>query len=527
MNTLVTRVLLIEDCRTDYELTQRSLARASTGGNVTWARTIADGAAALAAEPFDVVLLDLSLPDSTGLETVCAIRAINPDVPLVVLTGTDDRELELLALEAGAQGYLRKSAATPLALRRAIDDAYQRHQNVVEIRRLLAQVESQAETLRQQKELLQRKNRRLRKLYKTAHRFVDNVSHEFRTPLTVIKDYVTLIREGLVGEVNDEQRRMLDIVGVRADDLNNMVDDMLDVSKLEAGLLGIWRQRCDLAEIVKAVRPALDRKAMVRDIAFRITVAEDLPQIYCDADKVGRVIINLVTNAFKFCGDPGDVRLHAAVDREHSEIVVSVSDNGAGIDPDALSLIFQRFKQLNTRIKQSTKGFGLGLNIAKELVALNFGEIGVESQVSRGSTFSFTVPLAEPLEVMRRYLAQLQRSTHGPSMVSLVVAEVDGGVPPADAEDVDALFNCLLRRGDLLFRPAPWGWLFVVPTPPCELAEFIARAQSEWKRTNRNRPFGPLPEFRMHGVGSWRVAAEGAALLERFQGIFPPEDVPV
>lgn len=90
--------------------------------------------------------------------------------------------------------------------------------------------------------MLEKKNRRLARLYKTAHRFVDNVSHEFRTPLTVVNEYVSLLRDGIIGSLNDEQNRMLDVVADRAGDLNCMVDDMLDISRLQAGMLSVWRQ---------------------------------------------------------------------------------------------------------------------------------------------------------------------------------------------------------------------------------------------------------------------------------------------
>ena len=179
-------------------------------------------------------------------------------MPLVVLTGLDDESVAMQALDAGAQDYLRKSELSAEGLIRAIRYAIQRHQNSV-MKRLL-------DELHESREMLRTKNKKLEELNRHAHQFVDNVSHDFRTPLTVIKEYVSLISEGIVGEVNAEQHRMLNTVEDRADDLNTMVDDMLDVSKLEAGVLAVCRKKCSVQEIFHRVHPNLEKKAALRDV---------------------------------------------------------------------------------------------------------------------------------------------------------------------------------------------------------------------------------------------------------------------
>src|SRR5690606_16188025 len=152
--------------------------------------------------------------------------------------------------------------------------------------------------------LLKRKNRRLKRLYETAHRFVDNVSHEFRTPLTVIKEYVGLVHDGVLGGLSEEQADMLEVVTDRADDLNNMVNDMLDISKLDAGMLGLWRKTCNVSDMIERVRPSLERKSHLKQVAIEFDIPETLPQVFCDDEKIGRVIVNLAINAIKFSGDP-------------------------------------------------------------------------------------------------------------------------------------------------------------------------------------------------------------------------------
>ncbi len=351
-------VLLVEDNEGHAQLVQRALARGGGSYDVQWVQSMRNALAALISTRVDIVLSDLTLPDSQGVDTVAALRNQQRHLPLVVLTSLSDDAVAMAALDHGAQDYLVKDGMTPENLHRTIRYAIQRQNNLIEIERLLTE-------LRLAQSQLEKKNRRLAKLCRTAHRFVDNVSHEFRTPLTVIKEYGSLLRDGLLGDVNDEQQRFLDVLNDRSDDLNRMVDDMLDVSKLGAGILGICRCNCQLRNIVRRLQPGLARKAVLKNIDFQIDIDQDIPPVYADPEKVGRVIINLVVNAFKFCGEPGMVRLSASQPATGKQVKISVSDNGVGIRPDDLRKIFRRFKQLETGVRASTKGFGLGLSIAR------------------------------------------------------------------------------------------------------------------------------------------------------------------
>ncbi len=369
------------------------------------------------------------------------------------------------------------------------------------------------EKLQASEEILAKKNRRLKRLYKTAHRFVDNVSHEFRTPLTVVNEYVSLLRDGIVGTLSEEQKRMLDVIGDRAGDLNTMVDDMLDISKLEAGMLGLWRRSCTVAEVVKHVRPSLDRKALVKDVELQFDIPDDLPEIYCDDEKIGRVIVNLAVNAIKFCGQPGLVQIWAESQPQRGQIVIGITDNGDGIAPENLAVIFQRFKQVGANPRGSTMGFGLGLNIAKELVHLNYGQIEVKSAVGKGTTIWFSVPIADPLEVMTRYAHRIVQLQSGPRAISLLAATIPDSSDDRIADDVNTFLNTLLRRHDLTFRTDCKEWLMAVSCDELELESFFARVEETRDKINRNRPAEPLPAIRMRPLGSWPAATGLEGLL--------------
>jgi signal transduction histidine kinase len=289
-------VLLIDDDLADRELARLALDKADSGiFRITFSTCLTEAESHLRADEYDVLLLDLGLPESSGMETLLKVRAINKSIPIVVLTDLSDEQAALDCLNKGAQDYLLKSHLALDTLSRSVRYAIQRQQ----LREQLASTNA----------LLEKRNADLARLCDTAQRFVDNVSHEFRTPLTVITEYVSLLQEGVVGEVelDVEQQRFLGVVADRADDLNTMVDDMLDVSKLQAGLLSTWRKNGNLTDILRHLRPALESKAQIKDVQLEFRIAPDLPAIYCDGEKLGRVLINLVVNAIKFCGNPGHV----------------------------------------------------------------------------------------------------------------------------------------------------------------------------------------------------------------------------
>lgn len=506
----VVRLLLAEDDPGDAEMIERLLSKATHSRfQVEWTDTLEGAALTLSAGYFDALLLDLGLPGTCGLDGLAKILSVNSRVPVIIITHRSDESLALRALKVGAQDYLVKGRLTTDNLERSIRYATERYNLVRHLTD--AQI------------VLENRHRRLVKLYRTAYKFVDNVSHEFRTPLTVIKEYVSLIKDGIVGEVSDEQRKMLAVVEDRADDLNTMVDDMLDVSKLEAGILGVYRKRCRAIDILARVRPALERKALTKGVRLESDIEANLPPLYCDPEKAGRVLVNLAINAIKFCGQPGRVRIGCRKLRDSSGVEFSVSDNGPGISPENQRLLFRRFKQLSETVRSSVKGFGLGLSIAKELVEANLGEIRLESVPGQGSTFSFTLPVDDAAEVMRRYLLRIGKLRQLPPL-SLVKAEVESSTALALAEDVDGFLGCLLRYNDLVLRLGARRWLIVLPVPEDEVPAFRRRAEKAFGEASRNRVGEPYPQIDFRHLGTWS-AGERQAILSELNDIARPEEV--
>lgn len=490
-------ILLIEDDETAAFLATRTIVGTGSDHKVTHVVRVEDALQELAHTPYDIVLTDLSLPDASGLESVDLLRTFNPDLPLIVLTSLESDEQALRALQAGAQDYICKHTMDAQILALAIRHSIQRQKITAENTRLISELETQRQQLKQ-------KNERLQTLVETAHRFVDNVSHEFRTPLTVVREYASLMRDGVLGEISDEQAEFLDVIGYRVDDLNTMVDDMLDSSKLEVGLMGTHRIPTTVSQIIERSLSGLQLKAQVRGVELRFDSDNDLPEVFCDPEKVGRVMTNLVSNAIKFCDEEqGLVEVSVQHAFGDADVRISVIDNGPGIDEEGLSVMFDRFQQLGTSTQSSTKGFGLGLNIARELVDLNYGTISVNSIVGEGTTFSFTIPVNDWKEIIRRFAARLSRSNPRATVAVVHVEAVDDKSESC-IRDIDAFWRFTEREPDLIRMTAPGEWTLLIACRPGELEHIIERFRSTHQQVSRNRP-QPLPTLEFDNLGSFSL----------------------
>lgn len=486
------RVLMIEDDEDDALLSSSALAEMNHRRfEVQLAKTLAEGMMRLEQGAVDVVLLDLSLPDSRGLDTLLAVRRQEAEVPVVVLTGLSDEATAIEALQHGAQDYLVKGTLSGDAISRGIRHAIERGRLVT--------------SLRSANQLLTVKNKRLVELCETTHGFVDNVSHEFRTPLTVVKEFASLLTDGLCGPLNEQQHRAAQIISDRADDLTCMVNDMLDVSRLRAGILTVWRRPARLADIVHHLRGMLERKAERNHVHLSFEVPDDLPQIFCDAGKLGQVITNLLVNAIKFSGDKGRVKLWVRLDNPN-RVILGVSDDGPGIEGDKLRVIFDRFTQLDQDVDSSTKGVGLGLAIVKDFVALNLGEISVASAPGQGSTFSFALPQADYRAVLECYLDGLRKQDANATIATLearLVQPYEAAVLPV----VDEFLQRNLRPDDLAYMTAPGSWQMFARCSPGAEHDRVEQIRIAWTEECRNWIHGSPPQLAVQACGNRGIQA--------------------
>jgi two-component sensor histidine kinase len=354
-------------------------------------------------------------------------------------------------------------------------------------------------------------------LCQTAERFVDDVSHEFRTPLTVIQGYCTAMADGLAGPVAPQQMEFLQIVLDRTRDLAQMVDDLLDSSKLRAGSLRVDRKSHDIQQIFDLVRRPLQAKAAANKIRLCESIEPGLPPVFADAEKASRVIVNLVVNAVKFSSEGGEVVLSACRGQD-GEIRIEVRDHGRGIAPADLEIIFKRFRQVGMAQRSSTKGFGLGLSIAKELAGLNLGMIGVESAVGTGSTFWFTLPTMDWNAIFSRFFAQSVPDLAAADRLALlrVVSNGDNTLDEARSLVVSTTY-----ARDLVFGGAGGSEVFVTGLIG-NAQVWVNRLQESSRCLSRQIGTEGNAGLKLEIVNSWAYPQQGddakAALLALTEG---------
>jgi PAS domain S-box-containing protein len=231
-----------------------------------------------------------------------------------------------------------------------------------------------------------------REVDRMKSQFVSLVSHELRTPLTSIKGYVDLMLEGDAGDLKDEQQEYLTIVKNNADRLVALINDLLDVSRIDAGRIELRLSTVDLQLLINGVAMTFRRQIEAKDQLLSIDLPDDLPTIRADADRVTQILTNLVSNAYKYTPQHGKIVVAACV--EGDNVRVDVRDTGIGLTEEEQGKLFERFFRAKNNATVRVGGTGLGLSIARSLVEMHGGEISVKSEPGRGSTFSFTLPIS-------------------------------------------------------------------------------------------------------------------------------------
>jgi PAS domain S-box-containing protein len=227
---------------------------------------------------------------------------------------------------------------------------------------------------------------------RTQKEFISMVSHELRTPLTSVKGFVTAVLDGRAGEINDKQRHYLSVSREQSDLLLDLINDLLDLSRLDTGEMDLDRNHVSVPDLVERATEAITPQARRKELTITTEVAPDLPRLWADENKLLRVLQNLLSNAVKFTPLGGEIRLCA--DRQGESIELSVTDTGIGIALEDQEQIFERFYQVENVQTRQVGGTGLGLPIVKGIVEAHGGRVEVQSEVGAGSTFRVSLPLS-------------------------------------------------------------------------------------------------------------------------------------
>jgi signal transduction histidine kinase len=316
----------------------------------------------------DLALIDLKMPGISGFEVLEKIKEIDPQLIPIVITGYATVDSAVEAMKKGAYDFLPKPF-TPEELRLIIGRALERRRLAME-----------AETLRREKKLME-------------DNFITMVTHQLRSPLVAIQQYFEVILAGMIGPVEEKQRDMMLRARERLDSLLRLINDWLDLARIDRGKIVDKRKPVALDRLLWKQVEFLKPLAKEYEVSLELEPAKGSSSVLGDEQMLEQVFSNLVTNAIKYNKPKGSVTI--SLDQEDSFVVARIKDTGIGIAREHLPFIFDQFYRVSRREDQKIKGTGLGLSIAKKIVEAHNGSIEVETEPGQGSTFSVRLPRPE------------------------------------------------------------------------------------------------------------------------------------
>ncbi|WP_137894755.1 response regulator [Ramlibacter sp. 2FC] len=411
-------ILVVDD--NENKLASIAAVVASMGLNVLTARSGREALRQLLKRDFAVVLLDVYMPIMDGFETAILIhnRPRSAHTPIIFVTAEAGSEIERSrGYTLGAVDYIY-SPIVPDVLRAKIGV-------FVDLFYLNRQLKRQSEELQLHTEEIARKNLQLEDATKMKSEFLANMSHELRTPLNAIIGFSEVLKDGLGGELTKKQGDYVTEIFKSGMHLLSLINDILDLSKVEAGRMALELEAVDVAGVLEAGFSIIKEKALQHRIRLKLDVPDHAGDIGADARKVKQIVYNLLSNAVKFTPEGGEVRVSArAVKRGEMRLVapqgggchqlplpqseyedfleIRVCDNGIGIDRADLPRLFQAFLQLDSSLARQHDGTGLGLAMVRRLTELHGGTVGVASAPGCGSCFAVWLPWRKTLEEARQ-----------------------------------------------------------------------------------------------------------------------------
>lgn len=388
-----------------------------------------------------------------------------------------------------------------MQLRTAVSCAAQEHRSVV--------------ALTQANDLLLQENNRLVAEQESVRQLVSGLSHDMRSHLSVINDYTSLVREGLAGETSPQQREYLGTVGDRVDDLTCTIDDLHDASELIAGTLRLWRRKYRLKDILERRRSPWEHRAAGRRLDFDCTVVDDLPAVYCDADRIARVLHQLVVDAIKRAPVGGAVSVWARTDANR-EVVLGVTQVGQPPDADEVQRISAELSRESFDMAGGTER-RLPLAISNAVVRLNLGELKVKLDAPDQYTYSLTLPVYDPLTIVGCHARRLARTISCSGELSLQIVHLDDEAESGVAPVVDEFLQSAVGPNDLVVKVTQRRWLLATTGQPGQSAYLPQRLTADWSETMCDWPFGPAPRLEISIAGSWQGATASEQMLSEAQ----------
>ena len=362
-------ILVVDDVEANLRLLSRILAGA--GYEVTTASGGREALDKTASQAFDIILLDVMMPDMDGFEVCERLRAqeTTRHLPIVMVTALQEVEYRVRALDLGADDFLSK----PL-----------------EKTEVLARVKSLIR-VKGGRDELERAYHNLQRAETQRDEMAEMLIHDLRTPLTTLLTPLTMLESEQFGALNDTQREVTTMAVRSGHRLLHLVNELLDIGKMENGRMNLQRRAVEIPLLGQEALEQVVAVQMTNQTQIAIEYSNDLPVVQADEDLLRRVLINLLGNAVKFTPADGTITLGAR--RENDKVVVWVRDTGEGVPLEYQERIFERFGQVESRRAGRRMSTGLGLTFCKLVVEAHGGQMWLESEVDKGSTFSFALPL--------------------------------------------------------------------------------------------------------------------------------------
>lgn len=331
-------------------------------------------------EKIKVVVSDQRMPEIHGVKFLQEVKQHNPDVIRILFTGYTDFSAAEEAINVGEVYRFISKPWKTTELLSTIRQSIEHYDLIVETKTKSEEIELA--------------NKKLKAMYEIQKEFTSTVSHELRTPLASIKTAIDLVVKKMVGEINKEQEEVLGRAKNNVDRLKRLIDDILDLTKIESGKLQMNFMMNDIHRVIQEVAQAQKDVAQSRGLYLKTELDQQVPKIPFDSDRIIQVLNNLLSNAVKFTKQ-GGVTVKTQNKSQENHIVVSVIDTGKGILEKDMPKLFQKFQQLESAQENEEGGTGLGLAICKEIVTRHGGKIWVESKPGEGTVFNFILPIQE------------------------------------------------------------------------------------------------------------------------------------
>ena len=391
------KLLVVDDDEVDRMALKRALKQSDLRVQIAEAESAQTGTERLKAEWFDCAFLDYRLPDCDGITLIRELRQSGVRIPLIALTGQGSEETAVGLMKAGASDYLPKAALSSEGLARAIRGSVKVYQAECEtelanqrLRETNEVLKQQNQELERQREQIQRKNLQLTEVSRLKSEFLATMSHELRTPLNAIIGFSQILMRQAKGREGDRQYDMVRRILNNGQHLLALINDILDLSKIEAGRLDLKLELLNLEELIVTTVESLHSLAEQKNLTIKTEVSLSAPKITNDFNRLRQVLINLLSNAIKFT-ETGQI-LIVARELTSDTLEIRVEDTGIGIAAEQLPQIFDAFHQTDQSVSRKHHGTGLGLAITKLLVEMMQGEITVSSELDNGSCFTIRLP---------------------------------------------------------------------------------------------------------------------------------------